>query len=189
MRRHIEGHSSKVDLPVGVDARDDEEDTGTLGASLEETTEAEDDRSLVLLHHLQKGPRMRTLQTGVRGDSDKTPYDSQGHADEEAPEVSGGVTKRSLSLSGQLYNKHESPFCPCVTCQSVSHTVHCLQLYLLCRIASHTYQWSVKKNKKQLSVMYQPATHTHTHTPVSKYSIQTTTPLTDLSNKHKHPYQ
>jgi len=34
LRRDIEGHGPEVDLPVGVDAGDDEEDAGTLGPAL-----------------------------------------------------------------------------------------------------------------------------------------------------------
>lgn len=54
MWRNIEGHSSEVDLPVGVDARDDEEDARALGTPFEQTTQAEDDRSLVLLNNLRR---------------------------------------------------------------------------------------------------------------------------------------
>ena len=52
--RHVEGYRPEVDLPVGVDARDDEEDSGALGATLAQATEPENDRSLVLLNNLQK---------------------------------------------------------------------------------------------------------------------------------------
>ena len=53
LRRDIERDRPEVDLPVGVDARDDEEDPGALGAALAQTTEAEDDGTLVLLDHLE----------------------------------------------------------------------------------------------------------------------------------------
>lgn len=32
--RHVEWHGSEIDLPVGVDARDHEEDTWSLGTAL-----------------------------------------------------------------------------------------------------------------------------------------------------------
>ena len=50
---YVEGHRPEIDLPVGVDARDDEEDTRPLCAALEQATEPEYHRSLVLLNDLQ----------------------------------------------------------------------------------------------------------------------------------------
>jgi hypothetical protein len=52
--RHVEGDRPEVDLPVGVDARDDEEDAGTLGAAFAQPAEAEDDGTLVLLDNLEQ---------------------------------------------------------------------------------------------------------------------------------------
>ena len=49
---HVEGHGPEVHLLVGVDAGDDEEDAGTLGAALAQPTQAEDDGALVLRHDL-----------------------------------------------------------------------------------------------------------------------------------------
>ena len=43
LRGYIEGDGPEVHLPVGVDAGDDEEDTRTLGPTLAQTTQPEDD--------------------------------------------------------------------------------------------------------------------------------------------------
>jgi len=53
--RNVERDCTEIDLLVRVDAGDDEEDTGPLGASLQQTTEPEYDGSLVLLYHLGGG--------------------------------------------------------------------------------------------------------------------------------------
>ncbi len=52
LRWHVKGDCPEVDLPVRVDARDDEEDAGTLGAALAQPTQSEYHRTLILLHHL-----------------------------------------------------------------------------------------------------------------------------------------
>lgn len=52
--RDVKRDCPEVDLPVGVDARDDEEDAGALGAALAQATEAENDGTLVLLNNLEK---------------------------------------------------------------------------------------------------------------------------------------
>ena len=53
MRGHVEGYGPEVDASVGVDAGDDGEDSGSLGSSLPEATQPEDDRALVLGHDLE----------------------------------------------------------------------------------------------------------------------------------------
>ena len=42
-----------VDLLVGVDTREDEEDPGPPGSSYQKTTQSEDDGSLVLLANMK----------------------------------------------------------------------------------------------------------------------------------------
>ncbi len=63
MGRDVEGHRPEVDLPVRVDAGDDEEDAGPLGAALAQATQAEDDGTLVLLDHLYKYKNIVNLVT------------------------------------------------------------------------------------------------------------------------------
>ena len=51
--RDVETHCSQVDLRVALDARQDEEDSRTLGAVGIKSAESEYNRSFVLLHHLR----------------------------------------------------------------------------------------------------------------------------------------
>ena len=50
---NIEGDRPEVHFPVGVDAGDDEEDSGAFGTSFAQTTEAKYDGPLVLLDNLK----------------------------------------------------------------------------------------------------------------------------------------
>ena len=50
--RHIKGDRPEVNLLVGVNAGDDEEDAWTLCTSRPESAKPEDDCSFILLHHL-----------------------------------------------------------------------------------------------------------------------------------------
>ena len=52
--RDLVGGGPHVDLDVDVHAGDHEEDAGPRGAARQEAAEAEDDGSLVLLHHLDR---------------------------------------------------------------------------------------------------------------------------------------
>ena len=52
--RDLVGGGPHVDLDVDVHAGDHEEDAGPRGATRQEAAEAEDDGSLVLLHHLDR---------------------------------------------------------------------------------------------------------------------------------------
>lgn len=49
---HIKRHRPEVNLAIGVDARNHEENSGTSGTAFEEPTKPEYDNSLVLLHNL-----------------------------------------------------------------------------------------------------------------------------------------
>ena len=53
LRGNIEGNGTQVNLAVRVDARDDEEYSGSTGATFEQTTQTEDNRTLIFLNHLQ----------------------------------------------------------------------------------------------------------------------------------------
>ena len=57
LRRDIERYCPQVDLPVCVDAGDDEEYPWPFCSTLSETTETEDDGTLVLLDNLEKGEK------------------------------------------------------------------------------------------------------------------------------------
>ncbi len=50
--RDVERDRPEVHLPVGVDARDDEENSRTFGATFAQTTQTKYDRSLVFLDNL-----------------------------------------------------------------------------------------------------------------------------------------
>ena len=52
LRGNVEGERPHVDLLVGVDAGDDEEDPGAPGPAAEQSTESEDDDTFVFLNHL-----------------------------------------------------------------------------------------------------------------------------------------
>ena len=52
LRRNIVCRSPHVNLLIHIEARDDEEHTRAPRSTLDESAEAEDDGSLVLLHHL-----------------------------------------------------------------------------------------------------------------------------------------
>ena len=55
LRRDVKGDCPEVDLAIGVDARDDEEDARPLGAALAQPAQPEDHRPLVLLDNLKEG--------------------------------------------------------------------------------------------------------------------------------------
>jgi hypothetical protein len=63
LRRDIEGHGPEVDLPVGVDAGDDEEDAGTLGSALAQSTQSKDDGTFVFLDNLKWKPNIKVIRT------------------------------------------------------------------------------------------------------------------------------
>ncbi len=63
MRRDIEGHGPEVDLPVGVNAGYDEEDAGTLGPALAQTTQSKDDGTFIFLDNLKKKPSIKVIRT------------------------------------------------------------------------------------------------------------------------------
>ena len=53
LRGHVKGQGPHVHLLVGVNARNDEEDSRTASPAAQETTEPENDNSFVLLDHLK----------------------------------------------------------------------------------------------------------------------------------------
>ena len=63
--RNIECSSSEVDLPKGINARNNKPETGALGASFLNPAKSEDDGSLVFINSLERtdvsrdrGPRL-----------------------------------------------------------------------------------------------------------------------------------
>ena len=56
LRRHVEGYGTQVDLGESVDARDDEEQTGSARAAFDQATQTEYDSSFVFLHNLHDKP-------------------------------------------------------------------------------------------------------------------------------------
>jgi len=52
LRWDIEGDGTKINFAVSIDARNDEEDTGTSSSAFEQTTQAENNGSFVFLYHL-----------------------------------------------------------------------------------------------------------------------------------------
>lgn len=52
LRWDVERDGTKINFAVSIDARNDEEDAGTSGSAFEQTTQAENNGSLVLLNHL-----------------------------------------------------------------------------------------------------------------------------------------
>ena len=73
LRRNIVCRSPHVNLLIHVEARDDEEHTRAPRSTLDESAEAEDDGSLVLLHHLHhpeeaQGERHQDQDEGEEGE-------------------------------------------------------------------------------------------------------------------------
>ena len=52
LRRHVEGDRPQINLAVGVNAGNDEEDAGPLGSPLQQSPQSEDDCPFVLLDNL-----------------------------------------------------------------------------------------------------------------------------------------
>ena len=65
MRRNLVSGCPHVDLLVGVDTGDDEEDPGTPGSSGEKTTKPEYDRSFIFLEYFKIKKILRDFTLGV----------------------------------------------------------------------------------------------------------------------------